>query len=418
MRVFHSFLPVANLARIIENQLPTIATYVQQTKMPEVRITCKSEHMTITVESASGQFDGMIYPRGLGRNSSCLTMYSHATGPITYNLPLSACNTMSSNMEDGTIEYYNTIVVQPHRKLVTSQGKGFHVRCKYTTRDKMITNDINVNMLEPTMLMGTAPMPGCNMIIYQGDHVAQNVKIGEPLTLKVSIDQQQVYSIRLSHCSVSDATNSASQPLIDEEGCSVDPEIMGPFQYSDDGNSAHVEFQAHKFPYTDSVYYHCNVHLCLKTGEGCPPAPDCSKNNATVSQLKTASSTKENEEKGENATTGGRKRRRRRQSPEEGAPATIEVYSGLYVNEANDLSRPDQLDLVSREKTFFDDGNSICISQRNFAIGIAIAGLVLMLLVIAAFVILLARRRGKKDISSGSSIYSGPYTNTAYSHSS
>ncbi|KAF6203850.1 hypothetical protein GE061_002185 [Apolygus lucorum] len=112
--------------------------------MPDVRITCKSESMTITVESSSGQFDGMIYPRGLGRNSSCLTMYSHAFGPITYDLPLSACNTMSSNMEDGTIEYYNTIVVQPHRKLVTSQGKGFHVRCKYTTRDKMITNDINV----------------------------------------------------------------------------------------------------------------------------------------------------------------------------------------------------------------------------------------------------------------------------------
>uniref|UniRef100_A0A0A9VXF5 Cuticlin-1 n=1 Tax=Lygus hesperus TaxID=30085 RepID=A0A0A9VXF5_LYGHE len=379
--------------------------------MPDVRITCKSEHMTITVESASGQFDGMIYPRGLGRNSSCLSMYSHAFGPITYDLPLSACNTMSSNMEDGTIEYYNTIVVQPHRKLVTSQGKGFHVRCKYTTRDKMITNDINVNMLEPTMLMGTAPMPGCNMIIYQGDHVAQNVKIGEPLTLKVSIDQQQVYSIRLSHCSVSDATNSASQPLIDDEGCSVDPEIMGPFEYSDDGNSAHVEFQAHKFPYTDSVYYHCNVHLCLKTGDGCPPVPDCAAKRA-----KGASSAEKELLTAETEKLS--RKRRRRQSPEEGAPATIEVYSGLYVNEANDLARPDQLDLVEREKTFLDNGNNICISQRNFAIGIAIAGLVLMLLVIAAFVILLARRRGKKDISSGSSIYSGPYTNTAYSHSS
>lgn len=379
-------------------------------RMPEVRITCRSEYMTITVESASGQFDGMIYPRGLGRNSSCLTMYSHAKGPITYDLPLSACNTMSSNMEDGTIEYYNTIVVQPHRKLVTSQGKGFHVRCKYTTRDKMITNDINVNMLEPTMLMGTAPMPGCNMIIYQGDHVAQNVKIGEPLTLKVSIDQQQVYSIRLSHCSVSDATNSASQPLIDDEGCSIDPEIMGPFQYSDDGNSAHVEFQAHKFPYTDSVYYHCNVHLCLKSGDGCPPVADCSQKKSLTEKGKTI---------GASTTLGGLRKRRRRQSPDEGgAPATIEVYSGLYVNEANEASRPDQLDLVEREKTFLDDGNNICISQRNFAIGIAIAGLILMLMVIAAFIILLARRRGRKDISSGSSIYSGPYTNTAYSHSS
>jgi len=66
-----------------------------------------------------------------------------------------------------------------------------------------------------------------------------------------------------------------------------------------------------------------------------------------------------------------------------------------------------------------EDPNSICISQRNFAIGIAIAGLVLMLAVIAAILILLARRRRRKDASTtGSSIYSGPYTNTAYSHSS
>lgn len=52
--------------------------------------------------------------------------------------------------------------------------------------------------------------------------------------------------------------------------CAVDPEIMGPFHYSEDGNSAKVNFQAHKFPYTDSVYYHCNVHLCLKADDGCP----------------------------------------------------------------------------------------------------------------------------------------------------
>lgn len=66
-----------------------------------------------------------------------------------------------------------------------------------------------------------------------------------------------------------------------------------------------------------------------------------------------------------------------------------------------------------------DDPNNICISQRNFAIGIAIAGLILMLMVVAAFLILLARRRSRKEISTtGSSIYSGPYTNTAYSHSS
>lgn len=67
---------------------------------------------------------------------------------------------------------------------------------------------------------------------------------------------------------------------------------------------------------------------------------------------------------------------------------------------------------------FFQASDSICISQRSFAIGICIAGLILMLCVVAAILCLLARRRTKSVSNPGSSIYSGPYTNTAYSHSS
>ena len=39
---------------------------------------------------------------------------------ITYILPLRSCNTMSTDVEEG-MEYFNTVVVQPHRKLVTNQ---------------------------------------------------------------------------------------------------------------------------------------------------------------------------------------------------------------------------------------------------------------------------------------------------------
>lgn len=62
--------------------------------------------------------------------------------------------------------------------------------------------------------------------------------------------------------------------------------------------------------------------------------------------------------------------------------------------------------------------DALCISQKSFAIAISIAGLVLMLCVVAAVLCILARRRSKTVSNSGSSIYSGPYTNTAFSHSS
>lgn len=62
--------------------------------------------------------------------------------------------------------------------------------------------------------------------------------------------------------------------------------------------------------------------------------------------------------------------------------------------------------------------DAICVSQRSFAVAIAIAGLCLMLAVVLAVMCIVARRSGKTVSNSGSSIYSGPYTNTAFSHSS
>ncbi|KAM8714271.1 hypothetical protein ACLKA7_014410 [Drosophila subpalustris] len=70
---------------------------------------------------------------------------------------------------------------------------------------------------------------------------------------------------------------------------------------------------------------------------------------------------------------------------------------------------------MPKETTLED---ALCVSQRTFAIAIAIAGLILMLAVVAAVLCIMARRSTKTVSNSGSSIYSGPYTNTAFSHSS
>jgi hypothetical protein len=51
--------------------------------------------------------------------------------------------------------------------------------------------------------------------------------------------------------------------------CPIDGEIMGQFEYSSSKTTASVHFQAHKFPYTASVYYQCNVRLCIKADHGC-----------------------------------------------------------------------------------------------------------------------------------------------------
>lgn len=51
--------------------------------------------------------------------------------------------------------------------------------------------------------------------------------------------------------------------------CPLDGEIMGQFDYSDDRSEAMVDFPAHKFPYTPSVYYECNVQICVLSDPKC-----------------------------------------------------------------------------------------------------------------------------------------------------
>ncbi|XP_014217760.1 uncharacterized protein LOC106646232, partial [Copidosoma floridanum] len=309
--------------------------------------------------------------------------------------------------DDGGIEYYNTIVVQPHLKLVTNQGRGFHVRCRYQTRDKVVSNDqTQVDMLQSLPLQAAAPLPGCSMKIYSGEpsahHIAENVKIGDPLTLVISIENQDMVGLRITDCIVRDGIGRGEQKLINHEGCPVDREIMGQFVYNADKTEAKVHFQAHKFPYTSSVYYQCNVSFCIKHKGGCSDTPPLCGNELARRRRDTTKTALV-------ATKDG--------TGEDGTPATIEVYSGFYVNEADVVPKSDYYD-VSKERAYDSNPDYICMSQRSFAIGIAIASLLLLLAIIGAVLMLLGKRRHKSVSTTGSSIYSGPYTNTAYSHSS
>ncbi|KAF2364902.1 Zona pellucida domain [Trinorchestia longiramus] len=472
----------------------------------DVRIFCNSNDIVVSIE-ASAKFNGMIYPKGLSKNSSCMAEFKDQINPVLYKLPLKSCNTMSTELDDG-IEYFNTVVVQPHRKLVTNQGRGYHIRCKYQTQEKTITNAFNVSdfnvslrgdafgadgkedvngtsFLGTTPLTATAPMPGCYMRIFSGEPsdrlVAENVRIGDPLTMVISLDNQEIYGMRVwleddvygmriwlghdreiygmrvwledvvygmriwlghdkeiygmrvwleddvygmriwlghdkeiyemrvTNCLVRDGLGWGEQMLINDQGCPVDYEILGPFEYSSSKTTAAVRFQAHKFPYTSSVYYQCNVQLCIKNADGCADVPPV-------------------------CVEGQNLRRRRRDvslngdgdlsevEAEVDEDLTIEVFSGLYVNEEEELPEPDLqggLNSFDIQKEELEDPDKFCLSPKTFAIGIAIAGLILMIAVIAAILVLISRRRRRKDDSTtGSSIYSGPYTNTAYSHSS
>lgn len=380
-----------------------VSAKIEGGEASDVNIECNSNNIQVTLE-ATHDFNGMIYPKGLSKNSTCMAEYSNVRDKIVYTLPLRSCNTMSTEVDEG-VEYFNTVVVQPHRKLVTNQGRGFHIRCRYQTKEKTITNFFNVSMLGTTPLVATAPMPGCSMKIFVGDSeeevIAENVKIGDPLTLVINIDYQETYGMRVTNCLVRDGLNWGEQPLINNEGCPVDPEILGPFEYTMNKTRASVTFQAHKFPYTSSVYYQCNVRLCLKSSGGCDDVPpDCSDVRHNVRRRRDV------EAKGDLTAL--------EKSEQDVRDLSIEVFSGLYVNEVTDSEDPEVSSRPTSSASSSD--HDFCVSSRKFAIGIAIAGVLLMLAVMLLVACILHRRRRRKGSSTaGSSIYSGPYSNHGYS---
>ena len=159
-------------------------------------------------------------------------------------------------------------------------------------------------------------MPSSSMRIFYGEPseglVAENVKIGDPLALVVSIDDQDIYGMHVTGCSVRDGLGWSDQSLINSEGCPVDEEIMGEFEYSASKTTALVRFQAHKFPYTSSVYYQCNVKLCIKHAGGCDQVVRLDYSSVAASKLVlSASNLREWNQSGQKeASSGGAGRER------------------------------------------------------------------------------------------------------------
>jgi len=143
---------------------------------------------------------------------------------------------------------------------------------------------------------------------------------------------------------------------------------MGEFEYSSSKTTALVHFQAHKFPYTSSVYYQCNVRLCIRHAGGCEDTPPiCDAQGQNLLKKRRKRQTVELDE------TQGLLYDTRRED------LKVKVYRGLYVSEANDLDEAfiDE-DIPQGVPTY--DPTTICFPQRDFAIGIAVAGLYIFFL--------------------------------------
>ncbi|ODM91292.1 Cuticlin-1, partial [Orchesella cincta] len=388
----------------------------EESLMTNIEIKCATHEIRIKIPTPHPDFSGMVYPQGLSKNSSCLREYL-SVDYIEYSLPLRSCNTMTTSSQDlEEEEYFNTIVLEPHPKGKVADSK-FGADTASTSLPtcpssmKIFKNNLQINggaEDEPELTNGT-------------NAVDRSINIGDPLQIRIQVHANTTHNFIVTNCLVRDGLGWAEETLVNSVGCPVDNEIMPPFRYSD--NLAIVDFPAHKFPYSPTVYYSCGVKLC----QDCL-APVCqgTKNLRPVPQVTPyASSRKSRRDAGLADSSSGDQQ-----------PAEIEVYNGVWVNEKDDESDADS-SLQEKQAR----GEILCFKQRDFALAIAISGLFLMVAVLVLIFVLCLRRRhtfksmgshsGSSSIYSGSaattgltrsqrptSSHGGGYSNTAYSHSS
>lgn len=159
--------------------------------------------------------------------------------------------------------YTNTVVVQRHSVVMTKADKIYKVRCTYDTTSRNITFGM-MPIRDPDMISITsapeAPAPRIRILDTRGSEV-ETVRIGDRLTFRIEIPDKTPYGIFARSCVAMAKDARSTFPIIDDEGCPVDPAIFP--RFTPEGNALASVYEAFRFTESYGVIFQCNVKYCL-----------------------------------------------------------------------------------------------------------------------------------------------------------
>ncbi|KAL3287333.1 hypothetical protein HHI36_001807 [Cryptolaemus montrouzieri] len=250
----------------------------------DIQVQCAKDMMQITIEF-NRQFDGIIYSKGYYSNPECRYVTENS-GQIkyTFTVNLNSCGTEFITAFDTLGQSYleNVLVIQNEPGVQEVWDTIRAVRCLWEGNLKeTLSVNFNVGMLaqEIVTFSGDTAMARLDIQLGRGPFApAANglVKIGEMMTLVVSVTGDAGFDIQVKECRAKDTTGESSILLTDEDGCVLKPKLFGAFQKTrDTGNTganiiAYAFFNAFKFPDMMDLILECNIELCKTDCEVCP----------------------------------------------------------------------------------------------------------------------------------------------------
>ncbi|XP_070163556.1 uncharacterized protein [Polyergus mexicanus] len=248
-------------------------------------VECSKTMMTINIEF-NRAFDGLIYSKGFYMNPECRYVEQNSgQTKYSFTVSLDSCGTQFINDfegEAGQAYLENVLVLQNEPGIQEVWDTVRRVRCLWEGNiNKALTVNFSVDMLnqEIVTFSGDTATAKLDIQIGRGPFAPAAdglVKIGETMTLVVSVEGDPGFDLQVRDCVARDEASTNMLQLTDERGCILKPKLFGAFQKTNDTGStgasiiAYAFFQAFKFPDVMDLFIECNVELCKTDCESCP----------------------------------------------------------------------------------------------------------------------------------------------------
>lgn len=244
--------------------------YSEKGACKTVRVDCTQTYMLVTFTFGT-PFEGRVY--ATGNPQVCHEMGNRQTQVVLRVLLGSKCGTR----EESEGKYVNTVVVQQHPLIMQESDRTVRVECSFEAGDQTVSFapeadsgrtgggiDINAQFRpgENDVISNTAPTPTVRMRIYKASgQEANNVDLGELLTLKIEMEQSSAFAIFARNLEAR-TDNGDLMTLIDNIGCPRYPNIFPELQLEEGTKSLYGDFKAFRFPSTARVNFVATVRFC------------------------------------------------------------------------------------------------------------------------------------------------------------
>ncbi|VDO98794.1 unnamed protein product [Soboliphyme baturini] len=217
-------------------------------------------------------FQGRIFVKGMADKPDCTQSYFRTMTPTTtpsIAFGFGMCNMIRARTVDpqpGMIQSL-MVIISFHKLFITKIDKVYKIQCFYMETQQTVT----LVQSFAGLLMDTNRMPTCTYEVRRGGPdgpIIRFAQVGEPVYHEWSCDSN-THNILVKDCCVDDGQGNQYK-IIDENGCAVDPVILGDITYTVTGPAkAYVNGFVFKYADKPSVFYQCTVQLCNKGDEYC-----------------------------------------------------------------------------------------------------------------------------------------------------